>query len=395
MPLEIRTPFSRDAARRTGDTWRKRVLPVGEIEYQGRLLKFDKSYLEGLAQAFNARAYDQVPFQLADAKNQHTNDPERFRGEVQKMDVGSDGLYVTVKTTEAGNAVLSANPKLGISARIVEDYARSDGQYYPVAIQHVLGTLDPRVNSLGPWERVELSNGVTPDMLIDLSAATFAGETQEGGLITMPDLDADQSARLGRLLEIDPDKLNQVLDTLGTGSEGTSDLSEEDLADVIAAMPDDEFALLQAEFDIEPEPALAGAGLSNDGYGLNPIDLTNYELAETQRQLSVLQGEHDKSSYEAEKQQLTRQHNVPPFITELARPLLEGTGHTVELSSGGAVDAGLVMRRVLQAFGQVTRDLGLDSPVELGTAMDEPDTTQHAAKNRADFVADFRSYVGI
>jgi hypothetical protein len=261
----------------------------------------------------------------------------------------------------------------------------------------VLGTLDPRVNDLGQWERVDLSNGVAPDMLIDLSAATFAGE-QEGGTITMPELDADQSARLGRLLELDPDKLNQVLDTLGSGSESTSDLSEDDLAQVIATMPDDEFAALQAEFDIEPEyePELVGAGLSNDSYGFSEIELTNYQLNETQRQLGVLQAEHDRSSFEAEKQVLIRRYNVPPFVAELARPLLEGSGHTVELSNGaGVVDAGLVVRQILQAFGQVTRDLGLDSPVELGTAMDEPDTTRHAEQKRADFVSDFRQYVGI
>jgi hypothetical protein len=36
--------------------------------------------------------YDQVPFQLADASNAHSNDPERFRGEVLDMEVRHDGL---------------------------------------------------------------------------------------------------------------------------------------------------------------------------------------------------------------------------------------------------------------------------------------------------------------
>jgi hypothetical protein len=138
---------------------------------------------------------------------------------------------------------------------------------------------------------------------------------------------------------------------------------------------------------------MAGAGLSN-GYGMNALEMANYRVAELERGQAILQGEHDRQRFENEKRMLTGL-GVPPYITELARPLLEGTGHTVELSSGGAVDAGLVMRRVLQAFGQVTRDLGLDSPVELGTAMDEPDTTQHAEQKRADFVSDFRQYVGI
>ena len=32
-----------------------------------------------------------------------------------------------------------------MSARIVEDYARSDGKFFTAAVQHVLGTLDPRI----------------------------------------------------------------------------------------------------------------------------------------------------------------------------------------------------------------------------------------------------------
>ena len=113
------------------------------MQYKGRTLRFTAGYLRGLLDAFRSRAYDQVPFQLADAQNTHTNDPERTRGEIVDMDVDGDGLYVTVAATDAGARVLQDNPRLGVSARIVEDYARSDGQHYAAAVQHVLGTLDP------------------------------------------------------------------------------------------------------------------------------------------------------------------------------------------------------------------------------------------------------------
>ena len=58
-----------------GSTWRKKVLPVGQVEYKSTMLTFDADYLQTLAASFNSRAYDQVPFQLADARNTHTNDP--------------------------------------------------------------------------------------------------------------------------------------------------------------------------------------------------------------------------------------------------------------------------------------------------------------------------------
>jgi hypothetical protein len=382
MPYEIRTPFARGPARQTAPgTWRKRLLPVGEIDYKGRRLSFNKPYLDGLATAYNAKAYDQVPFQLAKDQNEHTNDPERFRGEILGMDVQSDGLWVTVKPTARGHQLLTENPNLGVSARIVEDYARADGQHYDAAIQHVLGTLDPRIPQLGAWEQVNLSNSHA-EVVIDLSEASYASD-QEGG-ITMPDLNADQSARLAQLLELDPARLNALLQSAppappapapAVPAADGADMTDDDLAALIDGMSDDEFATLADEFGLnesEPEPVGAGAGLSNTGYGLSEIDLANARLAENERQLGVLQARADRETYENEKRTLAGKFNVPPFITELARPLLEGTGHTVELSNGQHTDAGLIVRRVLQEFGKVTAGLGLDAPVELGSAMDEP-----------------------
>ena len=42
------------------------MLPVGDVQYQGRTLHFTPAYIRGLADAFRERAYDQVSFQLAD-----------------------------------------------------------------------------------------------------------------------------------------------------------------------------------------------------------------------------------------------------------------------------------------------------------------------------------------
>lgn len=156
--------------------WRKRVLPVGDVSYKGRMLHFTRDYLDRLADAFHSRAYDQVPFQLADSQNAHTNDPERTRGEVVDVDTDADGLWITARVTPQGEQVLASNPGLGVSARIVEDYARSDGQYFPAAIQHVLGTLDPRIPALGPWEAVEASN--SGEQLIDLSGGTWVEDDE-------------------------------------------------------------------------------------------------------------------------------------------------------------------------------------------------------------------------
>ncbi len=168
------TPVDASPAIELGNQWRKRILPIGDIEYQGRTLKFTRPYLQGLVAAWQDRAYDQVPLQFADAANTHTNDPERTRGQIVDMELGPDGLYVTAELTPRGQATLSDNPYLGVSARIVEQYQRADGKFYPAAIQHVLGTLDPRIPGLGAWQEVQLAN--ESNVTIDLSSLSFGGE---------------------------------------------------------------------------------------------------------------------------------------------------------------------------------------------------------------------------
>src|SRR5216683_2947081 len=101
MTTTVLTPLVRGRAIELGGgrLWRKRLLPAGDVEYKGRMLHFTRNYLAGLADAFRQRAYDQVPFQLADSANSHTNDPERFRGQVVDADLADDGLWITVKPT--------------------------------------------------------------------------------------------------------------------------------------------------------------------------------------------------------------------------------------------------------------------------------------------------------
>lgn len=76
--------------------------------------------------------------------------------------------------TERGERVLQENPYLGVSARIVEQYARSDGQFFPATVQHVLGTLDPRIPGLGSWQQIDMANSGA--ITIDLSSYSFAGQ---------------------------------------------------------------------------------------------------------------------------------------------------------------------------------------------------------------------------
>jgi hypothetical protein len=426
MTLAVLTPFSTAGAVELGNrVWRKKVLPVGDVEYKGRTLHFNRDYLGKLVTAFQNRAYDQVPFQLADAQNTHTNDPERTRGEIESMELGDDGLYITARLTPEGEAVLSANPKLGVSARIVEGYDRSDGRHFPAAVQHVLGTLDPRIPGLGAWTAIEAASP-QPDQVIDLSGFSFSGGETDGSLTDpapngqrtdgMADLNAlndEQKARLAKLLSLPDDALDALanggmvmtpdeLEALTAPDAGDDDADGEDaLAAEIDAMTDEELAGLEAEFETEtegetpgyaPEGEPVAAGLSAEAQF--SIDLANARADETARELAVVTARLREEDYQAERRRLA-DTGVPPYITELARPLLEGAGHAVELSNGKTVDAGAIMRRVLTEYARQARLLDLD--VELGSPMDEPEeaVTEQQAQSRQDTVSKFKSMTGL
>jgi hypothetical protein len=513
----VLTPFtSADAVELGNRLWRKKVLPVGDVEYKGRTLHFTRDYLGRLAAAFQNRAYDMVPFQLADKENSHTNDPERTRGEVTAMELGDDGLYITAQLTEDGEKVLAANPKLGVSARIVEGYQRSDGKFFGEAVQHVLGTLDPRIPGLGAWQAIEAATP-EPESVLDLSGESFtdlagpkgfihgwihvgtedaapedkadrmsrnisghpfkdgpdgaealsahkqaakahrqaaklssspsvaahhqkmaklhsavasgrmesvnaekkmdlasdpAGADPEGGAV-MAGLTTEQQARLDKLLALPDDVLDRLaaggtvvspgeLAALTAPGDGEDEQDADALAEEIAAMSDEDLAALEAEFNAqledaetpapEPEREPVSAGMSAEAQFA--IDLANAKADETARELAVVTARLREEDYQGEKRRLADM-GVPPYITELARPLLEGAGHAVELSNGKTVDAGAVMRRVLSEYARQARLLDLD--VELGSPMDEPEEAvrAQAETSREDVVARFKSMTGL
>jgi len=396
VSLALLTPFTGAAAKQAGSRWRKKLLPLGVINYKGRVLNFDRGYLSGLVSSFKQRAYDQVPFQLAGDENKHTNDVERTGGQITDMSLEPDGLWIEVEPTDRGKAVLASNPGVGVSARIVEGYDRSDGKLFPRAIQHVLCTLDPRIPGMGGWEAVAAANDV--QVTVDLTGESFTGEETT----VMPDLDEAQQKKLAALLGLDVDKLAAVIGqlpegtapdpaTLGDGGEPSEDPELAALEAQIDAMSDEQLAEWEASLnaeDLEPEPA--AAGLSTEA--VMALELASAQGDENARQLGIIQAQLDTERWAGERRKLVA-GGVPPFIADLAQPLLEGAGHVVDLANGTSVDAGQIMRKVLAEYAKVTQSLELGA--ELGTVMDEPEGESEAAKERADIVARAKDQLGL
>lgn len=325
------TPTNEGAAVELSRTlYKKKILPVGSIDYKGRKINFDQAYLTDLATAYNDGAYDQVPFMLADATNAHTMDPERFRGECKGVEVADDGLWGFFDLSADAAAMVKANPKLGVSARIVEGYSRSDGKTYPRAMQHVLGTLDPRIPGLGAWTEVALSGYDSTDEVLDLTAAEFEGDgtvakTDDGDLID--GLTREEYEALLASLDLDDD------DT-GNGDDG--DNGGNDDGDDGDDGSDDNGSGAQRV------PAGAGASLSNEGG--NAIELANNEIRTLKVKMAA-------DRFDADKREYVRK-GVPPALVELARPVLESPdGFVLDFSNTGGekVDAADVVRKLLDS----------------------------------------------
>jgi hypothetical protein len=342
------TPTDRDAHVALSKTvFRKKILPMGSIDYKGRKINFDRAYLTDLATAYQDGAYDQVPFMLADKDNAHTMDPARFRGECKGVEVGDDGLYGTFELSADAAQMVKDNPKLGVSARIVEGYNRSDGKSYPRAMQHVLGTLDPRIPGLGAWTEVSLSGYDASTQVLDLTQAAYEGA---------PTVAQTEDETVDGLTD---EEYQAMLAALGLDPEDgeTEDEPDETEDETVAA----------AETETVTEPVVAT--LSN-------ADRTALELAHSE--IATLKATAAEDRFKAEKSAYVAQ-GVPPALVELARPVLTAPdGFTIDLSNGNGngskVDAAAILRQMLDAsrgYIELARERGHSVDFSTETSKDE------------------------
>lgn len=307
-----------------GKVWRKQILPLGSINYEGRQIRFDSAYHQELVRNFRKGAFPQVPFQLADAKNRHNNDPERTRGELVDLRAEQDGLYAYVNLTNP--TVVLNNQKLGVSCRIVEDYSReADGKYFGKSLQHVLGTLDPRVTGLKPWEAVELANGQVTDT-IDLSCQFY---TKDGG--EMPD--GTETKTVVELSTAQLERLNTLLaqDEETEGEE--EEIPEFDFSDFADGDEDED------EENDDTEPDENGNG-GNASVALAAVQSLQSQVLELTNKLESRDGEVELAQLQAT--------GLAPAIIEAARPLLAIQSGTIELSNGSQVSPAKQVRALLR-----------------------------------------------
>lgn len=408
MSTTLLTPVEFGNARQAGASlWRKQLLPLGEIAYKGRKIAFTREYLGSLVKAFADKAYDVVPFQFADKDNSHTNKPEQRRGTVRGLELTDDGLDIIVAAGTAASEHLAEYPDLGVSARIVEDYERADGKFFPAAIQHVLGTLDPRITGMRPWQAVEAANDDAGEV-IDLTDAEYAPAepvkpaeppkpesaaptTEEHHMAFTP----EQEARLAKLLDLPDEKFDALL----ADPEPEEELTDAELEALLAEIGEGaggEPAAGPAATEPEGEAAAAGAALSAEAQAA--IDLANSRADENALELARITAALDKATYEKERDTFARVHGIPPRITDLARELLEGSGRVVELANGRSADAGAIVRRLLTEVGKTVKMLDLSAELGNpgdGAAAEAAEAEAARVKDRADLIGAYRQMAGL
>jgi hypothetical protein len=370
----------RDAVELSATLFRKQVLPLGSINYKGRTITFDQKYLTDLAAAYKDMAYDQVAFMLAGPDNAHTMDVKRFGGEVKGVEVTNKGLDVILDLTPDAAELVRLNPKLGVSARIIEGLERGDGKKYPRALQHVLGTLDPRVTGMSPWQEVSLSEEVGDTIDISNEEVTTLSEVLSGappttGAPPVAPVVTPLQTTTGEVLAqaiTPPQAVNVNVNVPGTPAApaapalGTSRnpapvpaAEDENYEDVDVDQALEALRALPGAAPIKAQRVPIGASLSgSSGVTVDTLLAADQAALERIRTLE-LQLSHER--FENEAKELVAA-GVPPVMVELARPILElPAAPVIDLSNDQHVDMAQLVREMLaqtKGFIELSRERG-------------------------------------
>lgn len=367
-----------DATRQGPRVYRKQVLAKRDIDYPlpdgtKRRVSFDDEYLTDLADAFQAGAYDLVPFQLATPANMHNEDPRQYGGKVIGAEVTDDGLDLILElSADTAELVEKTGRQLGVSARIKEALEHVDGRSFKRAIRHVLGTLDPRMQGLRGWEPIDLSTEADPEV-IDLTGYTEQEGPTMPSMIDLSTLTPDEREAIESYAALNGiDLASAAADDETPGvevePEGEQyDADDDEYADDPGPEGDAEYDGDEAgdgDEDGEPE------GITDDDLeALIDAELAGVELsADADDTLDLAAGlagidgderQSDRRELAAARFQLAAQEyarkGVPPHLIDLAAPILSLTdeqGDGLDLASpatGEPIDVRGIVRDMLEA----------------------------------------------
>ena len=385
MTDAILTPFVDLATERVGRRrfW-KQILPVKSIDYDGQKIDFDPKFHQDLELAFKDRAFDQVPLVFADSNNAHNMDPRNFGGDIIDLQYRGDGpdqgTWALIEADRQAARVINRNPKLGVSARILQGVKR-DGKNFARAVNHVLLTMNPRVTGMSPWQAVDLSEG-TDIETVDLTAEQFTEGTDMAKTAT-----AKATRRQIDLSKLNDDQFATLIDlATATGVLDKEDEVEDEDLEGLEDEVDDEDEVVEpprrkksskTKITVEKESDEPGEDDDEDEDGEDDED---DEVVNLSRTVAAMQEEAAKGKWANERAEYIRQ-GVPPYMLDLAEPILSKPQKVIDLADGGA-DAASAMRKMLNgATGLVdlTGEMGHGLDLSENLADNDPDAKFLAA----------------
>lgn len=383
----------------------KQILPEDTINYtdesgQTRVINFDRNYHQDCIDSFRKRAVDQTCFQLATPTNSHGRDfdPERQRAEVLDMATldqlppeiqakveHKPGLYAKMKFWDkrAARSVLQ-NPKLGVSARVRENFTRVDGTRIKRAVIHVLGTIDPRITGMSAWQAADFSYDPKDGFVLDLSSNHYQGD-QMPKAPKSKKRSADDLPSAADIEAMNDEELTAFLDELEADDdlEDDADTSDEDEDEDDDDLEDDED---EDEDDNTGAQSgtrqLTGASLSNKAR--NAISLANENAAEANRRAYQALRNQAKAEFKALRVELLAA-GVPADKIDLAQPVLERADPLViDLSNSGEedLDVTAVVLELLDGYKgtvDMSNEAGHSGTVNVAGGDDDPDAEALAA----------------
>lgn len=306
--------------------YEKQVLPYGKFGYKDDSFEITPEWVDDVIKAFQEKAFDQTVFALADENNSHDVDdrPDRFAGEVIQFKKTDTGLSAVFRlTNKSAELVDDTDKKLGVSVRFRENYKRdSDGKSWPVVIDQVLGTTDPRITGMDPWKVITLSNIATNDQN-DVKDSS----NEEWEEMTAPKVDDSKDK-----------PANDKPANDGTDKITLTKAEYDQFKSLLAAQAEDDSELDKLVDELENQDKktkeTAPVGLSNEAK----------RVIELSHQVAYGRYERDALAW--------KQAGVPPKIVELAASVLASYEpvRTVSLSNGKetVTDARDVIRAILE-----------------------------------------------
>lgn len=138
-----------------GRLFRKHLLTLGNLNYQGKTIKLDDSFYSRLKSNFDS-GVSMVQVPIADARNKHTEDPLRNAGEVVGLERDGNKVYDVIDVRDPEVAQRLADGRImGASAFLHMDYTdtRSGDRVGPALLHHCL-TNRPHVVDLEPYQEI-------------------------------------------------------------------------------------------------------------------------------------------------------------------------------------------------------------------------------------------------